>query len=107
MFGPLNLDQFERVLPGGESLRRLVALVRNYIGDQLNWDVNLVLKKQEVPDLRLGQSGYLGWTSWLTPRPGEHDADDAIFDPSRGTAGSDSADAAQSRRGELGINVAA
>ncbi len=107
VFGPLNLDEFERVLPGGESLRRLVALVRNYIGDQLNWDVNLVLKKQEVPDLRLGQSGYLGWTSWLTPRPGEHDADDAIFDPSRGAAGSDSADATQSRRGELGLNAAA
>lgn len=79
--GPMDLFDYERLLPGGESLVRLVACVRNYIGDELLWDLNLVLKKQEVPSLRLGGIGRLGWTTWLPAGERQEDADDLLLNP--------------------------
>lgn len=82
VFGPLTLKEYERLLPGGLSFHRLIPIVRNYVGDVLIWDVNLILKREEVPAIRLGQSGRLGWTSWLMPRRAEQDADDLFLDAS-------------------------
>ncbi|HSH70677.1 MAG TPA: type VI secretion system baseplate subunit TssG, partial [Deferrisomatales bacterium] len=64
VFGPLDLEDYRRLLPGSDSLQRLVSLVRNYVGDELDWDVNVILKKEAVPPLRLGHSAQLGLTSW-------------------------------------------
>lgn len=80
-FGPLTLAQYLRLLPGGDSLKRLVPLVRSYVGDELEWDVNLILKREEVPPLQLGQGGRLGWTTWLTAPPRSRDADDLRLNP--------------------------
>lgn len=85
VFGPLSLAEYERLLPGGESFHRLVPLVRNYAGDLLAWDVQFVLRQEEVPDIRLGRSGRLGWTTWLKPRRAPRDADDLVLE-----AGADS-----------------
>ncbi|MDJ0943326.1 MAG: type VI secretion system baseplate subunit TssG [Kiloniellales bacterium] len=82
VLGPLAYGDFQRFLPGGESLARLVALVRNYIGDELAWDLKLVLKKDEVPEINLGQSGRLGWTTWLGDWSFDRDADDLSLTPS-------------------------
>jgi type VI secretion system protein ImpH len=76
VMGPLRLADYERLLPGGDSLERLAAVVRNYLGDELGWDLNLILKRDEVPPLQLGVGGRLGWTTWLTDRPLDRDADD-------------------------------
>lgn len=73
--GPLALEDYKRLLPGGESLKRLAAIVRNYVGDTLEWEANLVLEATEVPPTVLGQSGDLGLTSWIGERP-ERNADD-------------------------------
>ncbi len=54
VFGPLTLAEYERLLPGGLSFHRLIPIVRNYAGDVLIWDVNLILKQEEVPPIRLG-----------------------------------------------------
>ena len=68
VFGPLSLPEYERLLPGGLSFHRLVPIVRNYVGDALVWDVTLILRAAEVPPIRLGRQGRLGWTTWLMPR---------------------------------------
>jgi len=81
VLGALGLADFRRMLPGQDSMRRLVALIRNYIGDEKDWDVQLVLKHDEVPAIRLGQSGELGWTSWLSNRASGADADDVVLEP--------------------------
>lgn len=78
--GPLGYADYQRLLPGGDSLERLVALVRNYIDDGLHWDLQLVLKKEEVPPLQLGESGRLGWTTWSATGPLERDPDDLALD---------------------------
>src|SRR3954451_7375665 len=82
VFGPLTLPEYERLLPGGLSFHRLIPIVRNYAGDVLIWDVNLILKRDEVPGTRLGQQGRLGWTTWLMPRRAETDASDLFLDAS-------------------------
>ncbi|KVP58478.1 type VI secretion protein [Burkholderia ubonensis] len=63
--GPLSIADYERFLPGGDSLRRLVDWVRNYVRDGLDWDVNLQLRQQDVPRLKLGRRARLGYTSWV------------------------------------------
>lgn len=82
VFGPLSLQEYERLLPGGLSFHRLVPIVRNYAGDALIWDVTLILRAAEVPPVRLGQQGRLGWTTWLMPRKATHDAADLHLDAS-------------------------
>ncbi len=79
--GPLSLPEYERLLPGGSSLARLKAIVRNYLGDYLDWDVNLVLKREEVPKAVLGKSTRLGQTSWIGTLETMEDADDLYLDP--------------------------
>ena len=60
---------------------RLRDLVRNYLGDEFAWDLNLVLREHDVPDLQLGVSGELGWTTWLGKRGASTDADEVIVNP--------------------------
>ena len=78
--GPLTLRQYERFLPGGTPLRKLVDWVRLYLCFELDWDVRLVLKQSEVPRLALGGGQRLGWTSWLGDRVTETSADDLCLD---------------------------
>ncbi|MGF1526048.1 MAG: type VI secretion system baseplate subunit TssG [Candidatus Competibacterales bacterium] len=80
VMGPLGLDDYRRLLPGGDSLKALVALVRTYAGDELAFDVNLILRRQEVPPVVLGSQGQLGWTTWLAPRGLDRDGDDLYLD---------------------------
>lgn len=79
--GPMGYREYERMLPGGASLKRLQAWVRNYVGDQLSWEVQLVLKKEEVPAAELGKRGQLGWSSWLKSKPFARDAEDLVLRP--------------------------
>lgn len=81
LFGPIGFADYARLLPGGKSLSRLVPIVRNYVGDEFSWDVNLILLKDEVPALKLGQAGLLGWTTWLGTRRSECDAGELLLDP--------------------------
>lgn len=74
--GPMSLEDYRRLLPGSESLRRLVAVVRNYVGLEFSWDLNMVLRKDEVPALCLGREARLGWTTWIKTDPFDHDAAD-------------------------------
>jgi type VI secretion system protein ImpH len=74
--GPLTLAEYERFLPGGESMRRLRDWVLNYVGYELSCEMHLVLKREEVPAVRLGAAGRLGWTSWLGSRRESTDATD-------------------------------
>lgn len=79
--GPLSLNDYQRMLPGGESQKRLIALVRNYVGIELAWDTQLLLKKHEVQPCTLGKTGALGWTSWLGEGAKQRDRDDLILQP--------------------------
>ena len=77
--GPLSLADFRRLLPGSRSVDSMLAAVRNYIGDEYAWDIQLRLKKEEVPSTVLGADSQLGWTSWLGEHQGNGSADDVII----------------------------
>jgi len=85
--GPLSLDEFSHLLPGAESVAAMVAVVRNYVGDEFSWDLKLVLKKEEVPAIALGSFGQLGWTSWLGERTDESDAGDVTINVQQAVCG--------------------
>jgi type VI secretion system protein ImpH len=82
--GPVGLAQVQRLLPGGKTFVRLQTWVRTYSGDGYFWDVQVVLKNEEVPAVQLGQAGLLGWTAWVKSRPSEKDAEDLILQPNLG-----------------------
>lgn len=79
VLGPLTRAQFQRMLPGGASLPKLVAVVRNYVGDELRWDVRLILEDRLEEPWRMGSS-RLGWTAWLGRAVGER-REDLVLDP--------------------------
>lgn len=93
LLGPLHLSLYLALLPGGALLPELVAIVRNYIGDELVWDAQLILDKTEVPEeLALGKpetstansmdgDAQLGWSMWLGPRNSGNDADELLLNP--------------------------
>lgn len=81
--GPLTRARFQSFLPGGESMREFVSVVRFLVGRSMAFDVQLVLKANEVPELYLFDSTpaapRLGWSSWLKTRPFTENAPDAVF----------------------------
>ena len=81
--GPLRESRFHAFLPGGTDLARLQAMVRQWVGLEFEWDVQLILAKPDVPKLRLGRSGELGRSSWLGDYKKHGDADDLVIDVER------------------------
>ena len=79
-----DLAEYERLLPSGDLCLPLADLVFSYLGDELDWDVELALPVEAVEPLRLGRTGRLGYTSWVASgarTPGERHRRDARFHP--------------------------
>jgi type VI secretion system protein ImpH len=70
----------ERHSASGVSLERLTSAVRGYAGDQLQWDLQLFLRKEELPPLGLGLVGHLGWSSWVMRDRMQRDPGDLVLD---------------------------
>jgi type VI secretion system protein ImpH len=68
--GPLDRKAFTSLLPDGKALPAVMALVKQYIGHEFEWDLVLGHVAEQVEPSRLGQHARLGWTSWVgRPRP--------------------------------------
>ena len=77
--GPLKRAEFDRFMPGSDALVRLAQLVRTYAGPEFDFDVQLILQREDVPRTQLGGDSRLGWNTWMTAETPEHDAGDAVF----------------------------
>ncbi|MGL5095290.1 MAG: type VI secretion system baseplate subunit TssG, partial [Planctomycetia bacterium] len=85
--GPLDYEQFLSFLPDdGPTPERkayylLVHLVRLYLGPDLEFDVQPVLRAEDVPPMKLGgpDGVRLGWTSWPASTPAAQDADGVVL----------------------------
>lgn len=82
--GPLGLSAYEAFLPGHKREVQVRDWVRNYIGFELEWDLRLILRKEEVPKARLGETARLGWTSWLGGATDGKDRGDLVIEGERG-----------------------
>jgi len=71
--------------PGSAALKQLAAIVRGYVGFELQWDLQLILKRGEVPAAQLGTGAglgkgtRLGWTSWSVSGTRTRDANDVVL----------------------------
>ncbi|MEO8029480.1 MAG: type VI secretion system baseplate subunit TssG [Gemmatimonadota bacterium] len=81
--GPLSRTQYDRFLPGGEAHQPLKEMVRQFGGDNFEFEVQLILARDEVPGLVLGAADAppvtLGWATWIRTAPRDGDADDTTF----------------------------
>jgi type VI secretion system protein ImpH len=82
--GPLGYAQFRRFFPvRGDRLRALCQMTRAYVGAEFVFDLQLVLRAEEVPWTRLVPDGdegaYLGWNTWLRSEPFAREVDDVVF----------------------------
>jgi len=78
--GPLRYSTFRRLMPGGDMLGPLWQLTRLYVGPDLDFDVQPVLAKEDVPRTKLGKGGsMLGRDSWTGTRARPRDAEEAVF----------------------------
>jgi type VI secretion system protein ImpH len=81
--GPLTLDQYKDFLPGGEADRQLRAFTRFYAGGECDVEVQLILRRDEVPFCDLtaddGEGLQLGWTTWIKSAPFRRDPGDAVL----------------------------
>jgi type VI secretion system protein ImpH len=89
VIGPLRLPAYLAFLPGGPQLARLQAMVRQWVGLEFAWDVQLILARADVPALRLGgrgsgpRPGALGRAAWLGHYTAHGDADALVIDVER------------------------
>ncbi len=81
--GPLTFRQYLDFLPNGSAYEPLKALTKFFVDGELDFEVRLVLKRDEVPGCELGATSdaapQLGWCSWAKTRPMDRDPDDTIL----------------------------
>ena len=82
--GPLTLEQYEDFLPGHEGHRQLRSLTRFFTGGEYDVEVQLILRRQDVPACELkprdGDGPQLGWTSWIKSAEFTHDAGETVLE---------------------------
>jgi type VI secretion system protein ImpH len=81
--GPLTLARFREFLPDGKAFAEAVSMIRLFAGPTLEFEIQPVLKAEEVPWCEMQpDSGFgprLGWCGWLKAGAFERDAADAVF----------------------------
>jgi type VI secretion system protein ImpH len=95
--GPVDYEDYRSLSPGSANIDALFALTRLYVDPSLDFDIQVVLKKEHIPFCRLGESSdppRLGWNSWARVAAANRDSGDAIVAEPRKAQG-------QSDRGDL------
>jgi type VI secretion system protein ImpH len=81
--GPLSRTRYEEFLPGRPAHEELRRLTRDYGGEALEFGVQLILARDDVPPCVLGgEDGEglpLGWSTWVRTETPTRDPDDTIL----------------------------
>jgi len=80
--GPMSLKRFKDFVPTGPGFQPVTELVRLLVGLEFEFDVQLVLAKDEVPFCVPGDyvtGPRLGWTSWLKTLDFTNDDDQVVL----------------------------
>jgi type VI secretion system protein ImpH len=74
VLGPIDLASARRFLPGSDELPRLVKLVRLYVRDPLDFELQIRIPAAQIAPLRLTPRAQLGLghLTWLSP-DGRHE----------------------------------
>lgn len=82
--GPVGYREYLALMPDGPLTVQLAELVRLYAGPSVAFDVQIVLQRKDVPQLRLEQRspvGRLGWDTWALSGAATTDSEETIFEP--------------------------
>lgn len=81
--GPLSLAQYLEFLPSGSAYEPLRALTRFYSNEEFEFEIQLILRRDEVPRCELGAkedgAPRLGWVTWVKSKEMERDPADAVL----------------------------
>ena len=81
--GPLSLTQYQDFLPNGTAYQPLRGLLSFFAGAEFDFEVQLILDRNEVPRCELGADGdvvpQLGWVTWMKTAPFARDPGDTIL----------------------------
>ena len=82
--GPLNVARYLDFLPTGTAHQPLRALTRFFSQDNLDFEVQLVLRREDAPLCELGVGGdtapRLGWLTWGRTRVLDRDPDETVLE---------------------------
>ena len=82
--GPLTLEQYVDFLPGHEGHRQLRSLTQFYASGEYDMEVQLILRRDQVPACELkahdGEGQQLGWTSWMKSAEFVYDAGETVLE---------------------------
>jgi type VI secretion system protein ImpH len=83
VLGPLSLEEYRSFLPDGPHWEPLRAWVRFFSNEEFDFEVKLILRREEVPVCELGMGGgsgpRLGWVSWVKSAPLARDPGDTVL----------------------------
>ncbi|HLV85429.1 MAG TPA: type VI secretion system baseplate subunit TssG [Candidatus Sulfotelmatobacter sp.] len=83
VLGPLSLERYAEFLPDGKSYKKLGSWVQFFSNDEWDFEVKLILEREQVPACTLGAEGVsgpqLGWVSWVKSAPFRRDPDDTVL----------------------------
>jgi len=83
ILGPLSLERYADFLPDGKSFEPLHAWVKFFSNDEWDFEVRLILEREQVPACTLGAEGVsgpqLGWVSWVKSAPFNRDPGDTVL----------------------------
>jgi len=81
--GPLDFKQFQEFLPNGSAYEPLRSIIRFMVGLEFDFDVQLLLRAQQVPSTilttRALRKPMLGWTSFLKTKPFTADDEQVVL----------------------------
>jgi type VI secretion system protein ImpH len=84
VIGPLSLDRYLDFLPTGTAFAPLRAITRLFSGDEIDFELQLILDREATPSCELGAEGesapQLGFLSWAKSKPLGRDPADTILE---------------------------
>lgn len=79
--GPVDMDDYLRFTPQGADLLRLVEWVRAFVGQEIQWDLELKIRPHSATPAVVGGPQQLGWSGWLGRSPSHEPITGMIFEP--------------------------
>jgi type VI secretion system protein ImpH len=81
--GPMSLAQYIDFLPSGSAYKPLHALTRFYSNEEFEFEIQLILRRDDVPRCELGAkenaAPRLGWVTWVKSEAMQRDPADAVL----------------------------
>jgi type VI secretion system protein ImpH len=81
--GPVPFKQYMAFLPNGSAFGAFRSIVNFIVGTELDYDLQLILQKKQVPSsiltTRAMRKPMLGWTTFLKTEPFKNDDDQLVL----------------------------